>query len=333
MIASINTTFFTGGSMKSIRWLGIIFTLACLHNVMAQTDLDTLWMCRDSIVPLSANELWWKMYLSDTFPDNRGQFEMVDTGNSQDGSKYVNFDYQFNTDSVFIKGITAAGVDTIFPCAPRPGYAGFKFYWDKGAVRFYTTAQDSMFLWHKGPLPGHKVQIILAQGGECGGPINYQFFAEFKSSAVWKRESFPFPAKQGATARFPDSPFVRNGILEMRMLIYNETGNAPTSVKGSLKLDNIAFIKKSSAGVRYSGYSPKSIGDSRFFIPTASGKVTLSIYSLQGEQLFKQSVDVVAGKKYDVSQFAGKNANLPSGWIDCIQITGQGVNITRKMVR
>jgi hypothetical protein len=273
------------------------------------------------------------MYLSDTFPDNRGQFKMVDTGDSQDGSKYVNFDYQFNTDSVFSTGKTPSGTDTIYHYAPRPGYAGFKFYWDMGYVRYYTASHDSMFLWHKGPLPGHKVQIILAQGGECGGPINYQVFAEFKSSPVWKRVSFPFPAKRGATAEFPDSPFVKNGILEMRMLIYNETGNAPTSTMGCLKLDNIAFIKKSSAGVSRTGYAPKSISDARFFIPTVSGKVTLAIYSLQGEQLFKQPVDVVAGKKYDVGQFARKKANLPAGWIDCIQISGPGVNITRKMIR
>lgn len=320
--------------MKSIRWLGIIFTLACLHNVMAQADLDTLWMCNDSIVPESPAQLWFNMYLSDTFPDNRGEFKMVDTGNSQDGSKYINFDYQFSNDSVIIKGKNKSGVDTTFHSAPRPGYAGFKVFWDMGFVKYYAEAHDSMFLWHKGPLPGHKVQIILAKAGDCGGTINYQVFAEFKSSSVWKRESFPFPAKQGAGAVNPDSAFDKHGIFEMRMLIYNETGNAPTSAKGSLKLDNMAFIKKkSSSGVSHAGYVPKSIGDARFFVPTISGKVTLSIFSLQGEQLFKQPVDVVAGKKYDVNQFARKNANLPSGWIDCIRITGQGVNITRKMVR
>lgn len=319
--------------MKFSRWLGIIFALACLHNAMAQTDLDTLYMCSENIIPESPNQLWWATYLSDTFPDNRGQFQMVDTGDSQDGSKYVNFDYQFSTDSVVRTGKTAGGIDTTYKFAPRPGYAGFKFYWDNGYIKYYAEAHDSMFLWHKGPLPGHKVQIILAKAGDCGGEINYQVFAEFKSSSVWKRECFPFPAKQGAGAVNPDSAFDKHGIFEMRMLIYNETGNAPTSAKGCLKFDNIAFIKKSSSGVRHAGYVPKSIGDARFFVPTVSGKVTLSIYSLQGEQLFKQSIDVVAGKKYDVNQFARKNANLPSGWIDCIQITGPGVNITRKMVR
>jgi hypothetical protein len=321
---AIYKNLFTGGCMRFSSGLGIILALACLQGAVAQADLDTLWLCRDSIPDGSAAQLWFKMYLADTFPDNRGKFEMVDTGDSQDGSKYVNFDYQFSNDSVFIKGTDPnTGADTIYHCAPRPGYAGFKFYWDNGFVRYFAETHDSMFFWHKGPLPGHKVQMIWGQGGDCGGPINYQNFGEFKSSSVWTRESFPIPPSPG---------FEAHGLFELRMLIYNDTGDSPTSAPGCLKIDNMAFIKKS-AGISKTTFATKAIGGSRYFIPKVSGKVTLTIYSLQGEQLFKEPIDVTAGKKYNVNQFARKNSNLPSTWIHCVQISGSGVNITRMMVR
>jgi hypothetical protein len=309
-----------------------------MQGVVAQANLDTLWLCRDSIEDGSPAQLWFRMYLADTFPDNRGAFKAVDTGASQDGSPYVNFDYQFNNDSVHCKGKTITGTDTIYTSGPRPGYAGFKFYWDDGNVKYYADQHDSMVLWHKGPHPGHKVQMIWAQGGECGGPINYQYFGEYKSSTEWKRECFPFPLTRGNSLQnpFPDSPFVKRGLFELRMLICNDSSitTSPTSEKGCLKLDNICFVKKSAAGVsERPNRLPGAAGDPDFFVPKVSGKVTLTIYSLQGEQLFKEPVDVMAGKKYEVSRFAQNNSKLPARWIHCVQVSGAGVNITAKVFR
>lgn len=320
--------------MKLHYWIGVVMVWACMQESVAQENLDTLWMCRDSIVEGSESELWFRMYLADTFPDNRGDFSTVDTGDKQDGSRYINFDYQFNNNPVQLKGKTAENTDTVFTIAPRPGYAGFKLYWDFGNVRFYTTKHDSMVLWHKGPLPGHKVKMIWAQGGECGGPINYQYFGEFKPSPDWKRESFPFPEKRGYTSTYPDSPFVRNGLLELRMLIYNDSSvtTSPTSAMGCLKLDNMCFIRKSNAGVsRHPELLPGAAGGNNFFIPRISGKVTLTIFSLQGEQLFKEFVNVTAGQRYNVRQFALKNSKLPAHWIRFVQISGAGLNIAAKV--
>jgi hypothetical protein len=195
--------------------LGLILTLVCLQSVMAQ---DTIWACRED----TAEALYFKMYTADTFPDNRGQFLMTDTGTALEG-KYINFNYQFG--------------------APNPGYAGFKIYWDNGVGQFWVEKYDSLIFWHKGPLPGHKVVMVWAQGSAgCGTPINYEKMGEFKSSAVWTRESMAFPQKRNYGAA-PDSQFVKNGLFELRMLIYNDGGTSTTSEPGNLKIDNMYFYQ------------------------------------------------------------------------------------------
>jgi hypothetical protein len=62
--------------MRLYSIFGIIAALSCLQNAMAQ---DTIWACRED----TAEIMYFKMYNSDTFPDNRGKFEMVDTTNSE----------------------------------------------------------------------------------------------------------------------------------------------------------------------------------------------------------------------------------------------------------
>jgi hypothetical protein len=232
----MHINYFTGGFMRLCKSLGIILALACLQSVVAQ---DTVWICRED-----TSEYWYmRVYLADTFPDNRGEFTMVDTGDALEG-KYVNFDYQFTHDSVYFKDPVSG--DTIYRCPPRPGYAGFKFYWDNGAGSFWVEEYDSMVLWHKGPLPGHKVRMIWAQGSAgCGTPINYEYFGEFMSSSVWKRESFPFPKKRNYGVA-PDSQFVKTGLFEMRMQIYNDSiggDTSSTSAMANLKLDNMYFYR------------------------------------------------------------------------------------------
>lgn len=294
--------------MKISSILRIILLVVGMHAIAAQGQLDTMWLCRDS----HPEALWLELGLADTFPDNRGAFEMVDTGASLNESPYVNFDYQFGN--------------------PNPGYAGFKFFWDNGIMQFYVAKYDSMILWHKGPLPGHKVKMVWAQGSAgCGTPINYQTFGEFKSSTEWKRESFGFPAKRGDVSTYPDSPFVKDGLFELRMLIYNDEGTtSETSDPGCLKIDNM-FFKKNTAGTK-SIIVPAKITDANHFIPNVSDKVTLSIFSLQGEQLFRESVDVTAGKTYKVIPFARKHSNLPAKWVQCVHIFGAGVNVSKKVI-
>jgi hypothetical protein len=282
--------------MKVYRGLGILLALACFTGIIAQPTMDTIWLVRNTDPEI----LWVDLGLADTFPDNRGKFSMVDTGDAQDGTPYINFDYQFGN--------------------PHPGYAGFKIYWDNGIMSYYVESHDSLTFWYKGPLPGHKVKMVWAQGSAgCGTPINYQDYYEFTSSPVWKRVSFGFPPG-----------FVRNGLFELRMLIYNETGTSETSDPGCLKIDNMFFFKNT-AGVKNHKLGSGATGSPRYFVPKVSGNVMLTIFSLQGEQLFSESIPVSAGKKYDANQFARKNSNLPAKWIHCVQITGAGVNITRKV--
>jgi hypothetical protein len=232
-----------GGFMKLCRSLGIILALACLQSAVAQTS-DTIWACRED-----TNETYYRqMFLSDTFPDNRDSFAMVDTGDVLEG-KYVNFDYKFTAaDSGFYYDTvtdTLGNPLIVSGYRNHPGYAGFKFYWDHGICQFWVADFDSMILWHKGPLPGHKVRMIWAQGSAgCGTPINYECFGEFASSTSWTRESFPFPKKRNYGAA-PDSQFVKNGLFELRMQIYNDSTitTDPTSPPGNLKIDNMFFYR------------------------------------------------------------------------------------------
>jgi hypothetical protein len=214
----VNTNiFFRGGFMKLFKFPRIILSLICLQSALAE-EKDTVWICRED----TAEQDYAHIFLSDTFPDNRGQFNMVDTEDTLQG-KYIDFNYQFGN--------------------PNPGYAGFKIYWDNGVVQFWVEEYDSMVLWHKGPLPGHKVRMIWACG-RTGTQVIYEYFGEFKASSVWKRESFPFPKKRNYGAA-PDSQFDKKGLFELRMQIFNDStvGTSPTSPPGNLKIDNMFFFK------------------------------------------------------------------------------------------
>jgi hypothetical protein len=295
--------------MKFVKSVGILLATACIQVISAQGMPDTLWLCKDSIP--DDEMFYFRLFTCDTPVVNVGCFTMADTGKKLDGS-YINFNYQFT--------------------GAKPGYAGFKIFWDNGLVKYDATTYDSMFLWYKGPLPGHKVHMVWGQSPECGGTITYQDFGEFESSATWKKTTIPFPTKRGPTSLYPDSAFVKNGLFELRMLIYNQDGSLTPSGPGNLMIDNIGFIKKQIAVSNPLSAAPAKVG-SRFFVPKISGKVNLAVYSLQGERLFNGFVDVVAGKRYEVSRFTGSNSNLPAQWIHCVRIIGSGVNFAGKVCR
>lgn len=331
--------------MNLRKSFGVILALACLQGLSAQVFPDTMWACKDSI-PDGETVFYFQIGLCDTFVNNQGCWDgtlnssgaitMADTGDKWDSS-YINFNYQFNNDSFHLKGKNPKGTaDTIYNYGPRPGYAGFKIFWDNGYVVFNASSYDSMYFVHKGPPPGYKVHMIWGSGGQCHGPILYEDFGEFKSSTSWTKTTVPFPKKTGNFPQnpYPDSPFVKSGIFELRMLIYKDSSSAisPTTGPANLKIDNMGFIRKStSTAVRNPMSLHQAVGGSRYFVPTASGKVTLAIFSLQGEELFKGLANVTAGKRYNLSRFARNNANLPKGMIYCIQINGPGVNITQKV--
>ena len=52
--------------MKLWKRAGVLFGIACFQGVMAQPGLDTLWACRDSIIAGTPENLFFKMFLSDT---------------------------------------------------------------------------------------------------------------------------------------------------------------------------------------------------------------------------------------------------------------------------
>jgi hypothetical protein len=300
--------------MKFYRIFALLLVAVFFQMASAQTNPDTKWLYRgfqpmgtpslpgDSIDP--DFEYYYTIGLCDT---NVGQLDCfnpaaadtADTGNTYSG-QYINFNYQFTH-----------------------GFAGFKLFWDNGMTQWDATAYMNMSLVHLGPLPGHKVKMIWGYSSGCGTPITYQFMGEFNSSTTWKKEVIPFPAG-----------FTQLGNFELRFLVYDDSTvtTTQTSAPGNLKIDDIAFtMLANGAGIHPNGKSKVTAAvDKKFFVPTVTGKVTLAVYSLQGEQLYKGLVDVSAGKKYSVNQFALSNANLAADVVRCVQITGAGLNISSK---
>jgi hypothetical protein len=297
----------SGGVMKLSRMLVLLLSAGSLQIASAQTMPDSMWIFKDSINDTEKYYYDQGLGFCDTPVINTGCFfisggtdtgavYVTDTGNKFD-SNYINFSYQFTK-----------------------GYAGFKMFWDVGMTQFDATQYGAMYLVHKGPLPGHKVQMLWVSSTGCGAPKVFQEFGEFKSSTTWKKEIIPFPAG-----------FKKKGLFELRFLVYNDNGTtSPTSGPGNLKLDNIGFVNRGDAVLPNGKIGATTAADKRFFVPTVSGKVTLTVYSLQGEQLYKGLVDVSAGKQYSVNQFVRSNSKISAELIHCVQITGAGVNISSK---
>lgn len=303
------------------RILALSLLFASLQMVSAQTLPDTEWLYKGFNSPLTQDSIppdyqfYYTLGLCDT---SVGQFlcftaaDTTDTGNTYHG-QYINFNYQFEHN-------TSNPVDSAYY---NNGFAGFKLFWDGGMHQWDASEYGAFHLAHKGPLPGHKVQLVWGWSSGCGTPINYEVVGSFKSSTTWVEENIPFPAG-----------FNKIGIFELRFLVYDDstTTTSQTSGPGDLKIDEIAFVNHQGAGVLRNGKTAAAAAiDKRVFVPAVSGKVTLAIYSLQGERLFKGLVDVSAGKTYSVNQFALSNSSLPASVVRCVQITGAGMNITRTL--
>jgi hypothetical protein len=269
---------YKGGYMNLNSILIIMLFIASPHLGSAQIMPDSMWAFRDSIN--QDEKYYYDMGFCDTPVINRGCFNPgsdtgavypTDTGDKYDNN-YINFSYRFTN-----------------------GYAGFKIFWDMGMSQFNATEYSGMYLVHKGPLPGHKVQMLWVSSTGCGAPKVFQIFGEFKSSTTWKKEAIPFPAD-----------FKKTGLYELRFLVNNDDGTtSPTSGPGNLKLDDIAFIKGTMKPAAPTPVSPSNNAAGVSVTPAImwSGSSGTTSYSLQVATVADFSSPVVNRNNITVAAF------------------------------
>ena len=165
--------------------------------------------------------------------------QLPDTGDSYDGSIYINFDYQFSSDSFLVK--SPYDTNLILYRDLRPGYAGFKTTWDYGMRGFPLALYKYLILAHKGPNLNHKVTVrFWYNDGTCGAHSYMDSIGTLTASSTWKIDTIPIP--DGIRNR-PDNVRNNSNYFEMVVLINNLNPNDTTSgPPGNLKIDNIRLM-------------------------------------------------------------------------------------------
>ncbi len=169
--------------------------------------------------------------------------ELPDTGNTYNNTKYICFDYKFSSDSFFVYDVFDNSL--VVYKGKRPGYAGFKAYWEGGMLGYFIARYTNLIFAHKGPNPNHKVTVGARYNDcVCGSPSYYETIGTFNSSPEWKLD----------TLKIPEKIRLKNDTLrnyscyyELLFLITNMDPSDTTSGEpGCLKIDDI----------KLTGYNP-----------------------------------------------------------------------------
>jgi hypothetical protein len=283
------------------------FKYAVAFAIIAATQLVSAGS--DSKVLYSGNdvEIFDELFLRDTSHklDNKiiDSLYEADAGrsNSYDGSKYINFVYK---DSI--------------------GFAEFRIYWDAGATRFLLGQYKNLALVYQGLLPN---QVAIIRFGYtfamCGSPTVYMTLDTLKPSTTWEVDTIKLsvPNYTTDTCRY----------YEMQVLIH-DTGTTvtPTNQIGTFKLDNMVASGFGS-GIVYKTKLVSGNKSSNFFMPRSSGMVTLAAYSMSGELVAKNLINVESGKQYSISNFVKTNSGISKTKIYCVKIKGTGIDRTVKV--
>ena len=116
--------------------------------------------------------------------------QILDTGASYDGSKYINLNYQFTSDTFRIYDEYNELQYEDF----RPGVAGFKTAWDYGMTGYPLARYKYLVFAHKWPNANHKVTVTTwYNNGECGAPSFQETIGTFYGSDVWKVDTLVIP--------------------------------------------------------------------------------------------------------------------------------------------
>jgi hypothetical protein len=294
--------------MQCFKYFAVLAILAATQLVAASSSNEVVLYSGES------SDFYDDIYLRDTSHklDNKiiDSLYEADAGRSDsyDGSKYINFVYK---DSV--------------------GFAEFRVYWDAGATRFLLGQYKNLALAYQGLLPNQIAIVRFAYTFVmCGSPTVYMALDTLKPSTSWTIDTISLSVPDSAT-NTTTSTMEQCYYYEMQVLI-NDTGTTvtPTNEIGTFKLDNmVAFGSNSS--IMYKAKTISGNKNSRFFIPRSSGMVTLAAYSMSGELIAKNLINVESGKQYSISKFVNVNSGISKSKIYCVKIKGAGIDRTVKV--
>ena len=130
--------------------------------------------------------------------------------------------------------------------------------------------------------------------------------------------------------KIPDSVSMAR-ITGLTIAIGNAQGGpGKLSPVGNIKVARVALLLNAALPVKYQANQKNALNNRYVFTPTG-GKVSITAFSLKGEELFCKDVDVRAGTRYSIRQFVRNTMGLSASQVRMVKIQGQGVNLTTRI--
>ena len=219
--------------LRSVIGLIILLTVGPASGII----LDPLWMFSDEGLAIYQYFQYCDTARTDDYLCQAKESDQIpDTGDSYDGSQYINWEYQFSSDSLFFRDEFDNTIVHYRDC--RPGFAGFKTAWDYGMTGFPIARYKYLVFAHKGPNANHKVTVrAWFNNGECGSTDYVETIGTFNASAEWKVDSIAIP---DSIRNKGDMWRNKGKYYELVFIINNINPNDTTSGSpGILKIDNL----------------------------------------------------------------------------------------------
>ncbi|MBN1130418.1 MAG: hypothetical protein JXA71_15605 [Chitinispirillaceae bacterium] len=215
------------------------------------------------------------------------------------------------------------------------GWAACKLIWEDRDWAWEAYGYDSLVIKYIGPLATHKIDIYFGLAFTRFDSAFVEYIGSIPanpvsiySSEAWKTVTLPLPPAPTNTPI--DS--MRKYLREVRFIIHNADGETSlTSPQGYFYLDKVGLVKASGAGTVTRNRMPATVSGRTAFVPASSGRVMLSLFTIDGKELFRKPVEVMAGCRYDITRFATGNAPFLAQQARIVRITGQGLAIQERI--
>jgi len=322
--------------LRTATWLFITLSAASICG----KPVDPLWLFSESATdPVFSNFRYCDTartgdYLCVEYPDF-----FPDTGDSYNGSSYLNFNYKFSSDSLIVRDEFDPTIIR-YKDSPRPGYAGFKAVWDMGMTGFPVSWYKNIIFAHKGPNMNHRVTVnMLYNDGSCGSPSFKETIGTFSGSTAWKLDTLVIPDYIQNKPDKEKNPLI---YYEMVFIINNiDPNNKTPGQAGSLKIDDIrlagytlstsAAEPKAKQNNRPDAFSIKAGQQGTVVITSSVIKntpVTISLLGIDGRTIIDKTTRTFgAGSGACILG----NANLGNG-VYVVKIKGADINLSKQVV-